>query len=75
MYKMLFVSLIVFSGCSKMNYNAPICDKIKPSPNVILPEECRNYSEVEATKAFNKTKEEKKKSDKEIIEFHKEDKK
>ena len=75
MYKILLIGLVFFAGCAKMDYSAPICDKIELEPNVVVPQECRKYSEAKATKAFNKTKEAKKESDKEIIEFHQEKKK
>jgi len=75
MYKILLISLIIFSGCSTVTYNATICDEIASEPNVVLPQECRKYSELEATKAFNKTKHEKAVSDKEALEFNQKKKK
>jgi len=74
MYKILImvVGMIFVSGCSYFRVTAPICDQINPQAGEI-PQECRNYSEEEAEKAFNKVQEEKKLSDKDIIEFHKEE--
>ena len=68
------ISIVLASSCFAFTFNASICDKIASDPNQILPQECKNYSEEEATKAFNKVKEKKKISDKEIIEFHQNEK-
>ena len=74
MYKLgLVILMIAFMGCSsKTQYNAVICKELKKDPNEILPKECKTYDEVEATKAFNKVQDEKKVSDKDIIEYKKE---
>lgn len=72
MYKIFIIAILMFSACSRYTVSAPMCDKIKSDPDAVLPQECRNYSEEEATKAFNKTK--KKQSKEDIIEFNKEEK-
>jgi len=47
-------------------FNAAMCEQIASEPNAVVPQECRNYSEKEADKAFNKVTDEKKVSDKDI---------
>lgn len=54
-----------------MTFNASMCDKIASDPNAIMPQECRNYNEEEAQKAFDKTKH-KQESKEDIVEFNKE---
>jgi len=71
MWKIYLLSFFLFAGCSNIEFNATMCDQIASDPHATMPEECRNYSEKEAEKAFNKTIDEKKISDKDI-EFHKE---
>jgi len=71
MWKIYLLTALLLVGCSNITFNAAMCEKIASDPHATMPEECRNYSEREAEKAFNKTKEEKKISDKDI-EFHKE---
>jgi len=72
MYKYyLIATLLIFSGCSNMTFNASMCDKIASDPNAIMPQECRNYNEEEAQKAFDKTKH-KQESKEDIVEFNKE---
>ncbi len=72
MYKYLLATLLVFSGCSSMTFNTSMCDSIASEPNAIMPEECRNYNEEEAQKAFDNTKHEQKQSKEDIVEFNKE---
>ena len=68
MYKILLLALLLltFSACSHFTVNAAMCDKIASEPGNTVPQECRNYSEEEAEKAFNKVVDEKKVSDKDI---------
>lgn len=61
----------VISGCSYFTINAAMCDKIASDPHATVPQECSNYSEKEAEKAFNKTKDAKEQRDEEIIKFQK----
>ena len=72
MYKIYIIAVLMLSGCSKYPVNAPMCDNINKNPKETVPQECRNYNEEEATKAFNKTKQKQSKED--IIEFNKEEK-
>ena len=65
MYRFLILSTLVLSGCSNFSIGAPICDKIASEPNTPQ-EECQNYDELEAKKAFDKVIDEKKVSDKDI---------
>ena len=70
MLKILTILAIAFSVGSSFSFNGTMCDKIASEPNQFMPEECRNYSEKEAKKAFNKTKK-KHESRKDIIKFSK----
>lgn len=71
MYKYLLATLLIFSGCSNMKFNATMCDQIATDPNAIMPQECRIYNEEDAQKAFDKTKN-KQNSKEDIVEFNKE---
>ncbi len=66
MWKIYLVVVFALSGCSNFTINATMCDEIHSDPQATMPQECRNYSEKEADKAFNKTKDEKKISDQDI---------
>jgi len=58
---------ITFIGCSGVTVNATMCDQIMNDPaHPQIPQECRDYSEKEAEKAFNKVVDEKKISKKDI---------
>jgi len=70
MIKIIAIILITFSSSFAFSFNATMCDKIASEPNQMLPEECRNYSEKEADKAFNKTKK-RHESKEDIIKFSK----
>jgi hypothetical protein len=72
MYKTTIILAFMISGCSNFTFNATMCDEIASQPNSVMPQECRNYDEKKADKAFNKIVDEKKTSDKDI-EFHKEE--
>ncbi|MDA3909309.1 MAG: hypothetical protein PF437_09470 [Sulfurimonas sp.] len=71
MYKYFLVTLLIFSGCSNVKFNATMCDQIASDPQAIMPQECRNYNEEEAQKAFD-NKKHKVQSKEDIVEFHKE---
>jgi len=58
--------LLTLSGCANFTVNGTMCDQIASDPHATLPQECRNYDEKEAEKAFNKVVDEKKVSDKDI---------
>ena len=73
MWKLYLTSILFLAGCSNIEFNATMCDQIASDPHATMPQECRNYSEKEAEKAFNKTKDEKKVSDQDI-KFDKEEK-
>ncbi|MFK5937209.1 MAG: hypothetical protein QM497_02325 [Sulfurimonas sp.] len=70
MFKITMILAIAFSIASSFSFNATMCDKVAMDPHQMMPEECRNYSEKEAEKAFNKTKK-KHESRKDIIKFSK----
>jgi hypothetical protein len=46
-----------------------MCDQIASDPNAIIPQECRNYNEEEAQKAFDKTKVKPSTSEEEDLKF------
>jgi len=73
MYKIAIAVVLILGGCSYFRVTAPICDQINPEAGDV-PQECRVYSKEKADKAFDKVVEDKKSSDKDIIEFHKEEK-
>lgn len=66
MYKLLIFLAFVFSGCSNFTINATICEQIASEPNAVMPQECKDYDEKKAQKAFDKTINEKKVSDKDL---------
>ncbi|WP_321779531.1 hypothetical protein [Sulfurimonas sp.] len=70
MYKYSLILVFLFSGCSHFTINASMCDKIASEPNTVVPEECRNYNEKEADKAFNQTKHKQESKD-EALKFNK----
>ncbi len=57
MIKLSVLAVLLFSGCSNMTFNATMCDQIASDPHATMPQECRNYVEEEAQKAFDKTNE------------------
>lgn len=73
MSKYILVVVLFFSGCSYFEFNVAMCENIGPNDDPSKIEQCRNYNEEEAQKAFDKTKV--KESDKEdVIEYKKENK-
>ncbi len=70
LYSILFS--LMFSGCY-FTFNAAMCDKIASDPNAQMPQECRDYNEKEAEKAFNKTKNNKTSQDEDVIKFQQEE--
>lgn len=75
MYKYIlalgFVFTILFSGCSYFKINWAMCDKIAHDPDRIMLQECRNYNEEEAKKAFDQTKHKSSSSEEDKLEFKK----
>lgn len=68
MYKILLLVIVVaFSACSHFRFNAEMCEQIASEPGSIIPQECIDYNEEDAQKAFDKVKKTKKPSDKDII--------
>jgi hypothetical protein len=54
--KYLVVAVIViFNGCSNIEFNAAMCKELAAEPNSVIPKECKNYNEEEAQKAFDNT--------------------
>jgi hypothetical protein len=70
MYKILIALMLVFSGCSYFTINATMCEQIASDPHATVPNECIDYNEKDAQKAFDKVVDDKKTSDKDI-EFNK----
>ncbi len=66
MFKVCLLTVLLFAGCSNIEFSATMCEKIASDPHATMPQECKKYSEEEAEKAFNKTKDEKKVSDQDI---------
>ena len=56
MWKFYLLVAFAFSGCSNITINATMCDQIASDPTATMPQECRNYNEDEAQKAFDNTK-------------------
>ncbi len=71
MYKYILLITIMFSGCSNIEFNAAMCDKIESelTPDMLV--ECRDYNEEEAQKAFDKTKTKTSTEKKEDLKFQK----
>ncbi|NPA66450.1 MAG: hypothetical protein GXO11_06170 [Epsilonproteobacteria bacterium] len=74
--KKIVLSISVLMGSIyAIEINAPICNDIglgsDPNERHIIPQECRNYNEKEAEKAYFKTKEKKKADVEDIIKFDK----
>jgi hypothetical protein len=70
MLKIFTILTIAYTFGSGFSFNSTMCDKIASQPNQFMPEECRNYNEKEAEKAFNKTKK-RHESKEDIIKFSK----
>ena len=71
LYSILFS--LTFSGCY-FTFNAAMCDNIAMDPNGNnIPQECRNYNEEEADKAFHQTKHKSTSEDEDIIKFQQEE--
>jgi len=66
MYKYLIASTLFLAGCANFTVNGTMCDDVALQPNETIPQECRNYDEKAADKAFNKVVEDKKISDKDL---------
>ena len=73
MWKFYLLCTFAFSSCSNITINASMCDQIALDPLATVPQECRNYNEDEAQKAFDNTKHQQKIAD-EDIKFTKDDK-
>ena len=65
----IFIALVL-SGCSNIEFNVAMCDKIASEPGATIPQECKNYNEEEAQKAFNKVNDEKLESKEDIVKFN-----
>ena len=75
MYRLYLIPLVLLlTSCSHFTFNATMCDEIASDPHATMPEECRNYNEDEAKKAFDNTKHDRKESKDDIVEFNKDDK-
>jgi hypothetical protein len=70
MLKIFTILAIAYTFGSSFSFNSTMCDKVARDPHQMMPEECRNYNEKEAEKAFNKTKK-KQESKEDIIKFSK----
>ncbi|MDQ7043718.1 MAG: hypothetical protein Q9M40_10705 [Sulfurimonas sp.] len=66
MYKYIILTALMLDGCANFTINGTMCDSINRESGAVVPQECRDYDEKEADRAFHKIKEEKKVSDKDI---------
>lgn len=73
MWKYSLVLGLLLSGCTYFEFNVSMCDNIRLNSDPSLIEQCRNYNDEEATKAFNKTKV-KTQSQEDVVEYKKEEK-
>ncbi|MDQ1263276.1 MAG: hypothetical protein QG559_277 [Campylobacterota bacterium] len=73
MWKYSLVLGLLFSGCSYFEFNVAMCENIGPNDDPSKVEQCRNYNEEEAQKAFDKTKV-KTQSQEDVVEYKKEEK-
>ena len=72
MYKLTLITLLLFSGCANFTINGTMCDQIASDPHATIPQECRNYNEEEAQKAYDNTKHKQQQGEiDQIIEFNK----
>ena len=71
-FYLIVLSIVIFSGCSKVTFSPSMCEKIASDPNTLfIPQECRPYIEADAQKAFDKT-DKKQSIDADTIKFGKE---
>ena len=73
MFKVYLATAFMLSGCAGITVNGTMCDQIASDPLATVPQECRNYNEEEAQKAFDNTKHQRNIAD-EDIKFTKDDK-
>jgi hypothetical protein len=67
MKNLLYICVVILlGGCSGVVVNGTMCDQVKSEPNVVGSQECRDYNEEDANKAFDKVVDEKKVNDKDI---------
>lgn len=71
MWRLYIVSLALFAGCSNITFNATMCEEIASDPHATMPQECRNYVEQEAQKAFDQTKHDRLEVHEDAVEFKK----
>jgi len=71
MFKILLLGVFMFSGCSYFKINVAMCEQLASDPNAAMPQECRNYIEEKAVKAYFRSRD-KNKVGNEDLEFHKE---
>lgn len=74
MWKYILIGSFLFSGCSYFEFNAAMCENIGPDADPQTIEQCRNYNEEEAQKAFDKAKKDSTTTPEDVIEFKKEEK-
>jgi len=54
MIKILALIALLFSACSHFSVNSTMCEQVGSEPNSNVPQECQNYSEEKAQKAYFK---------------------
>jgi len=62
--------ILILTGCSYFKYNATMCENIASDPTATIPQECQDYIEEDAQKAFDNTKDDIKQSVGDTVEFN-----
>ncbi len=75
MWKYILASSLLFSGCAYFEFNVGMCENIGSNDDPAKIEQCRNYNEAEAQKAFDNKKKSSSALPEDAIEFKKEEKK
>lgn len=75
MWKYSVIVALFLSGCSHFVFNVGMCENIGPNDDPSKIEQCRNYNEEEAQKAFDNKKKGSSAVPEDVIEFKKEEKK
>ena len=70
MIKSLVLIMLILSGCANFSVNSTMCDQVGTQANSTTPQECQNYSEEKAKKAYFK-EQKKHESQENIIKFTK----
>jgi len=75
MWKYILATSLLFGGCSYFEFNVGMCENIGPNEDPSKIEQCRNYNEAQAQKAFDNKKDGSSTAPEDAIKFKKEEKK